>query len=189
MAVPIVQGTLRYAYLTDPNLSNANSITEKAKAEGAVFAASVLPVVHACSPNDAKTIYTNLAVGSETTDFPAVKAAFENNYACMNIAGQDVGGLWDHESGQYFASAAASNTNSSGSSGLSGGAIAGICIAAAVVVFGAIFLIWRSKRSSGDIDESYSNGASQKYGGSQTPEQAGTNGHTSTTMNGNDMVA
>jgi hypothetical protein len=43
MAVPLIQGTLRYASM----ISTQIDAGEKAKAEGAVFAASVLPLVFA----------------------------------------------------------------------------------------------------------------------------------------------
>ena len=160
MAVPLVQGTLRYAYLTDTALSP--TADEKAEAEGAVFAASVLPIVHACSPEDAQIIYDNMAVGSLGTDFPAVKAAFERNYNCMGISSRDIGGLFDSASGDYFAQAAPANASSTGS-GLSGGAIAGICIAVAVVVLAVGFLVFRKNNASGvdkDFASGHSNGTS-----------------------------
>lgn len=100
MAVPLIQGTIRYAHTTDKQ----NDDREKAKAEGAVFAAAVLPVVADCSPNDAKVIYDNMRVGGSAT-FEDVKAAFEANYACMGITCADVGGLVDGASGGYFAGA------------------------------------------------------------------------------------
>lgn len=168
MAVPLVQGTLRYAYLTDPNFYS--NISEKANAEAAVFAASVLPIVNACSSADAEIIYENMAVGSPGTYFSAVKAAFERNYDCMGISSKDVGGLFDSLNGNYMQSAAPPDTGSS-SGGLSGGAIAGICIGAAVVVIGAGYLIYRSKKSGG-IDSSYANGHSAKSNGA-APEQNG----------------
>lgn len=179
MAVPLVQGTLRYAYLTDASLSP--QISEKARAEGAVFAASVLPVVNACSESDAKTIYDNMKVGSTSTNFGAVKAAFERNYACMGISGSDVGGLYDSVTGGYFAQAAPSNTSSSGGSGLSTGAIIGIVIAAVVVVAAVGFLVFKSKKK-GDIDTNYSNG----HGNSHT-KPASTNNSTVTDVH--DSVA
>merc|ERR1712039_349588 len=75
--------------------------SEKSAAEAAVFAAAVLPLVHHCNTNDAKTIYTNTRVGRTTTSFDDVKKAFENNYECMGITCADVGGLVGPE-GDYF---------------------------------------------------------------------------------------
>lgn len=157
MAIPLVQGTLRYAYLTDTSLTP--SVSEKSQAEGAVFAASVLPIVHACSPSDAQTIYNNMAVGSQSAKFVEVRAAFERNYGCMGISGSDVGGLYDSATEAYFTNAEPSSAGSSSSGGLSGGGIAGICIAAAVVVFAVAFLIFRNKSSAHGVDKDFSSGA------------------------------
>ena len=49
MAVPLIQGTLRYAYVQDKQSDRR----EKEEAEGATFAAAVLPLVNSCSPADA----------------------------------------------------------------------------------------------------------------------------------------
>ena len=73
MAVPLIQGTLRYAYKRDLEYQIDD---QKAEAEGAAFAAAVLPLVHACSASDAETIYTNMGVGSVNTAFHKVKRAF-----------------------------------------------------------------------------------------------------------------
>lgn len=97
MSVPLVQGTLRYAYKVE-NLEGV----EKEKAEGAVFAASVLPRVHACNEDDATTIYNNMKVGASSTNFKEVKKAFEDNYSCMGINGKLVGGLWNDATKAYY---------------------------------------------------------------------------------------
>lgn len=101
MSVPLVQGTLRYAYKVD-KLKGA----EKEKAEGAVFAAAVLPRVAACSEDDAKIVYDNMKVDASSTDHAAVKSAFERNYDCMGINGKLVGGLWNGALGSYYEEAA-----------------------------------------------------------------------------------
>lgn len=73
MAVPLIQGTLRYAYKRDLEFEVDDP---KAEAEGAAFAAAVLPLVHACDKFDADIIYSNMAVGSVNVDFSEVKRAF-----------------------------------------------------------------------------------------------------------------
>merc|ERR1711988_1795394 len=69
MTIPLVQGTLRYAY----KVGTGSDTTPKAKAEGAVFAASVLPLVHYCDSlsgeSTATTIYDNMGVGAASTGF------------------------------------------------------------------------------------------------------------------------
>jgi hypothetical protein len=44
MAIPLVQGTIRYALIRSTELGSG----EMAEADGATFAAAVLPIVYAC---------------------------------------------------------------------------------------------------------------------------------------------
>merc|ERR1719359_2695766 len=89
MTVPLVQGAMRYAYRV-ANLQGG----DKEKAEGAVFAAAVLPLVHSCEAAAATTISNNMkinAVEPMRDAFPSVKAAFERTYGCLGISCEDVG--------------------------------------------------------------------------------------------------
>lgn len=95
--IPMIQGTLRYAYKVDQLEGE-----EKEKAEGAAFAAAVLPRVHAASSSAANTIYNNMGVGASNTDFKAVKSAFESVYADMGISCADIGGLWNEATKDYY---------------------------------------------------------------------------------------
>lgn len=97
MYVPMVQGTLRYAY----KVAHQGG-TEKEKAEGAIFAAAVLPKVHSICPDTAAMIYTQMKVGAESTSFVVVKESFESVYARMGITCADVGGLWSEGEGDYY---------------------------------------------------------------------------------------
>ena len=96
MKVPLVQGALRYAYIRQFEVPSGGGLREKAEAEGAAFAAAVLPWVAYCDEADADLIYENLRVGSQDPDvnFAAVKAAFERTYKCLGISCGQVGGLW-----------------------------------------------------------------------------------------------
>ena len=97
MAVPLVQGTLRYAFMTE------GQPDEKSEAEGATFAAAVLPLVHACDEDAANTIYKNMRVGQGgSANFKEVKGAFQSVYSCMKIRCEDVGGLYDTTTGGYM---------------------------------------------------------------------------------------
>lgn len=96
MAIPLIQGTLRYAYKV-AKLSGGD--TEKG--EGAIFAAAIVPRVHACSSTDGDTIMNNMKIGASSTSFEAVKTAFEKNYVCMSITCKQVGGLWNSISNDY----------------------------------------------------------------------------------------
>lgn len=134
MMVPLIQGTLRYAYIT----STDENAGEKAEAEGATFAASILPIVHACDEDAAETIYRNMKVGQANgANFAEVKEAFESVYSCMGVRGRDVGGLWNEATGNYFYGARplSTFTRSSGNVNIpliigctAGGLIAGIIV-------------------------------------------------------------
>ena len=101
MTVPLVQGALRYAYLNSE--PGENMATPKNAAEGATFSAAVLPLVHHCNTASAAVVSDNLKFGLFPTggdavierysDFAAVKAAFEDVYACLGITCAHVGSL------------------------------------------------------------------------------------------------
>jgi len=97
MYIPMIQGSLRYAYKVSKLQGQ-----EKEKAEGAVFTAAVLPRIHAASAEAAKTIYENMKVGAATTDIDAVKAAYESTYENLGITCEDVGGLWLEAESKYY---------------------------------------------------------------------------------------
>lgn len=88
MYIPLIQGSLRYAYVVGNEYGG-----DKEKAEGAVFTAAVLPRIHAVNPMAAKVIYNNMKVGAESTDFADVKAAYESVYSGLGINCAKVGGI------------------------------------------------------------------------------------------------
>jgi len=136
MYVPLIQGTLRYAYKVG-ELGGA----EKEKAEGAVFAAGVLPKVHEFDPKAAETIYSSMGVGASSTSFSAVKKAFEGVYKDMGISCSDIGGLLDPE-GNYYGNA--KPCSSGAKSSVLGAALGGTAAGIAVIAIGVIF--WMRRR-------------------------------------------
>lgn len=98
MSIPLIQGTLRYADI----LSDTNKYTEKAEAEGATFAAAVLPYVHACNENDASTIYENMRVGNGGgVKYDEVYGAFSRNFGCLGVTAAQVGAPYNAATGQF----------------------------------------------------------------------------------------
>ena len=107
MTVPLVQGTLRYAWKvgvgSDGQPNALSDQTAKNHAEGAVFAQALLPLVHYCNPTAAKTVADHMkfsdqafATSGNTGTFPvtaAVKAALESTYNCLGVTCAQVGGL------------------------------------------------------------------------------------------------
>jgi hypothetical protein len=149
MFVPLVQGTLRYAYVTNTQ----PDYTEKAEAEGATFAAAVLPVVAACSESDAATIYENMKPGAGGADFQVVKRAFENNYKCMGISCADVGGLYNDADMKYFdgAKPCGGVGSSSSNNDVNVGLAVGLSIAA-VAVLAIAFILVKRRRSAPEVE-------------------------------------
>jgi hypothetical protein len=95
MSVPLVQGSLRYAYRVGELQGQDDS---KLVAEGAAFSAAILPRVKNCDAAAAKVIADNMDIDSGSTPmskggFAAVKTAFESQYTCLGITCLDVGGL------------------------------------------------------------------------------------------------
>ena len=101
MAVPMMQGMLRYAYKADP----VHGISvPKEIAEGWAFARGVLPPIHGCDANAAALVRRNMDISVATpvaVGYRAVKQAVESVYGCMGISCADVGGML-RENGEYY---------------------------------------------------------------------------------------
>merc|ERR1712032_1004157 len=110
MSIPLIQGTLRYAYKIDKMAGGG-----KEKGEGAIFAAAIIPRVHHCNSADGDIIMKHMKIGALSTSFAVVRAAFEKNYACMNITCQEVGGIWNVAENKYYANAGPCGINTGAS--------------------------------------------------------------------------
>eukprot|EP00419_Tripos_fusus_P023795 CAMPEP_0172707724 /NCGR_PEP_ID=MMETSP1074-20121228/50134_1 /TAXON_ID=2916 /ORGANISM="Ceratium fusus, Strain PA161109" /LENGTH=591 /DNA_ID=CAMNT_0013530567 /DNA_START=89 /DNA_END=1864 /DNA_ORIENTATION=- len=155
MSIPLIQGTLRYAYKIDRMAGG-----DKEKGEGAIFAAAIVPRVHHCNAADGNMIMKHMKIGALSTSFSSVKSAFEKNYQCMNITCAEVGGLWNKAENKYYAdagpcsaggtSAATGGTTIEEKEKLPGWAI-GVIVAVSVVVAlcGAVlcFVIFKEMKS------------------------------------------
>jgi len=126
MLIPLIQGTLRYAWKTDKD-----PYSEKAEAEGTIFSLAVVPAVYACDNDAGQVIVDNLTVGQQgTCDFAAVKAAFETTYECLGIDPAMVGGLYDAATGSYYTGAEPAASTGGGSSAASMSMAVGAVVAA-----------------------------------------------------------
>jgi len=138
MSVPMIQGTLRYAYKVD-----IQGGVEKEKAEGAVFMAAVIPRVHASSPADAAIIYENMKIGAASTDYKAVKKAFERNYEAMGVNGALIGGLFNGATNAYYEGAEPKQDNSvtgDSNNGLAIGLGSGAAVVALLALCGVFYM-------------------------------------------------
>lgn len=131
MLIPLIQGTLRYAYKTD-----YEPYSEKAEAEGVVFALGVVPAIYDCDAEAGNVIASNLQAGQQgTADFPAVKKAFESTYECLGIDGAMIGGLYDVGTGSYFEGAEPAAIGGSSASTISMAVTAGVAAVTSLFMF------------------------------------------------------
>lgn len=112
MTIPLIQGTLRYAYkvgIYGENPDDGNGSPGKASGEGVAFMMSAVHRLSMCGQSgkaDAEYIYNamyNLKVTTPAFDFDGdgegdatfagIKQAFERHYTCLGITCADVGGL------------------------------------------------------------------------------------------------
>jgi hypothetical protein len=100
LTLPLIQGTLRHAYM---RATNDSGVTDADLATGTTLAASVAPLVAACSYQDAVIITTNMQLSNiVTTNFDDVRDAFIKHFDCLGISCHDVGGLWDATNEKYY---------------------------------------------------------------------------------------
>jgi hypothetical protein len=140
MTVPLIQGTLRYAYKMA-----ALSGSDKEKGEGAIFAAAVLPQLHACDPAAATAVYDNMNINhnlGNNVDFTAVKNAFEQCYPQMGVTCSDVGGLWNSATSAYYADAGFDASPCVDANSLPAGTAAAIAVAVGVFALCALCVLY-----------------------------------------------
>jgi len=110
MTIPLIQATLRNAHRRDhyiqKEIESGTRIEKLEAIKGRLisYAASVLPIIHNCSELDARTIYDNVQLYNEDdiSAFSQIKTAFENNYECMGIKCEEVGGFINSDIGDYY---------------------------------------------------------------------------------------
>jgi len=97
-----LQGTLRYAYKKSKTYLKEEPVaSEKEEAEGAVFYASILPMIAECNSTAADIIYDEMKIRWPATDkfnsdYSIVKEAFESVYSCSNLK------IWCREVGSLY---------------------------------------------------------------------------------------
>lgn len=106
MRVPWVQGFLRSAFvlsLEEDYFDDQRREEERGK--GAAFLAALLPDLHLCQPNTAQTVYDLFRASygtNERPDYYRIRELLEPHYECLGVTCDDVGGLLDPESGDYY---------------------------------------------------------------------------------------
>eukprot|EP00092_Neocalanus_flemingeri_P013257 GFUD01014287.1.p1 GENE.GFUD01014287.1~~GFUD01014287.1.p1 ORF type:complete len:487 (-),score=113.39 GFUD01014287.1:213-1673(-) len=100
MSIPLIQGTLRYAY----KIARGEG-SPKEKAEGVAFLGAIIPRLYSCSHTDADTVRQHMWIDGDMKaskdGFKTVKEAFQRNYACMGLKCADIGGHLDDLTDDY----------------------------------------------------------------------------------------
>jgi len=162
MSIPLIQGTLRYAEICARTGTRAPAYPSKAAAEGTAFAAAIVPRLVGCPASkgptdetktgseDAEFIWTQMKHGSTSYNFPAIKAAFERHYACLNVTCAEIGGFYDQARGMYNENAEPCIDPPPAGALLPNEGIVGIiiaCIVALCLCLSACMCIWRLVRA------------------------------------------
>lgn len=135
MTIPLVQGTLKYATIGGPTAD------DETQGERVIMAATVLPFVAACNPDDADVIYENTKAGATTVDVAAIEEAFANNYDCMGITAADIGSYTGSEGageGGAAGGGGEESTDAPGGSTTSGATQAGWTLGAIMLFYGML---------------------------------------------------
>jgi len=127
MMIPLIQGSLRYAYKVDRQQGGS-----KEKAEGVAFSNAILGAVNHCSASAATTISNNMAYTATSTSFADVKSAFESVYSCLGVTCDDIGGLID--TGSTYLEGAAPCTLGSGNPSSDNAVLASASLLAAIPI-------------------------------------------------------
>mmetsp|Transcript_21553 Transcript_21553/g.32074 ORF Transcript_21553/g.32074 Transcript_21553/m.32074 type:complete len:440 (+) Transcript_21553:115-1434(+) len=166
MTVPLIQGTIRYAYRSDPNGPIKGG--DKDRAEGWAFAAAVLPQINNCDKDVAAEVIENMIWNASTpvTDGGSyVKEQLEKVYECLGITCSEVGGLRNNADTGYISgyepcSDASSSNSDDDDNAMSDGAIAGTVVAVVVVfaLVGAVMFYCGKRSMYRDLEKRNGNG-------------------------------
>jgi hypothetical protein len=96
MTIPLIQGVIHHAYTMDLGYQ-FDDPSHDLEAQGAAFAASMLPLVHHCNPLHGDVIYENLRVGNGVgrTNYDQIMGIIVENLDCLGLSCEEIGGVAD----------------------------------------------------------------------------------------------
>lgn len=148
--VPLIQATLRSAYMREAN-PGTDETAQLYEAVSITYAATLLPMLSFCSVEDAGIVYENLKIGAPTS-FAEVKAALERRYSCFQVTCEDIGGLYNRKTGSYYKGAQPCVTPKSGKDALEK-AETHIPWVLVVLLLGGAFVYYKLRRKWSDRQE------------------------------------
>lgn len=139
MKVPMIQSIIRYAYIQEKEPPVKQEDRDKMVAEGATYAATMLPFVHKCNSRAAETLHANMKLGV-IAKFDDVKKVLESTYDCLEVTCELVGGVWDQKEQRYNALPCGVNVRSPAAT-----ASMVVGIGAGIVLAAYLFMKYRNK--------------------------------------------
>jgi len=162
LTVPLIQGALRYVYLSDPKLGGLGDDTttlSKSVAEGWAFTAAVLPQIDNCDSDAARFIRRNMDIEALSPVQDGTEAVVERFYSvlsCLKITCADIGGYKLNPESEYVIPPCDiddGDDDDDDDDDLSGGAIFGIVVAAVFALLVAAFFIRRVCFKQTNVDQ------------------------------------
>mmetsp|Transcript_17318 Transcript_17318/g.47739 ORF Transcript_17318/g.47739 Transcript_17318/m.47739 type:complete len:690 (-) Transcript_17318:4128-6197(-) len=106
MRVPWVQGVLKSAFLLSEPKVNA-AVRDEQRGRGMAFVAALLPDLHHCSAKTAQAVHEEFRMLEtsdifRTPDYETVRNLLEEQYECLGVTCDEVGGYLNEDTGNYF---------------------------------------------------------------------------------------
>jgi hypothetical protein len=106
LKVPLIQGLLRVAFQREhfPPEADRRVQVEQLTVWGATYAAALLPWIHVCDAMVAENVFEMMHAGSPNSlvDFSQLRDWIEPLYTCLAVTCQQVGGVYDSDSDNWF---------------------------------------------------------------------------------------
>ena len=106
MRTPWIQGLLRASFVLSAEEDYFDERRrEEERGKGAAFLAALLPDLHTCGPQTARSVHElfHVAYGSNRRpDYHTIRELLEQHYECLGVTCDDVGGFLNHRTGDYY---------------------------------------------------------------------------------------
>jgi len=107
MRVPWIQGVLRASYRLSRGIDDDGVPLDRERGRGAAFLAALLPDLYECSKDAADVIYHELKINTSsdllsTPDYDKVRTTLEEQYECLAVTCDDIGGYLNRNTGKFF---------------------------------------------------------------------------------------
>jgi len=107
MRVPWIQGVLKAAFIrSSSDKQFDDQVRDEERGRGEAFMAALMPDLNRCSKEAASIVYNSLKTTKktlgQTPDYMAIRDALEDQYECLGVTCEQVGGFLNPKDGEYF---------------------------------------------------------------------------------------